>query len=145
MLLVHLALGGGGILRLGPLSAAFVGLGRLAGRLRAIHFVSLWHNAPPGLGDRLSCSLELMLHDGESLLVHPSEDHYGLVPTVEGDQEVLPVVDHVSRHRILNARLKGRFDHLRLSVEVSGAGFLIPPIVPRIIASTCRGVGGVRY
>lgn len=53
-----------------------------------------------------------MLHDGESLLVHTSEYHYRLVPPVEGDQEVLPMVDHVTRHRILNARLKGRFDHL---------------------------------
>ena len=49
VLLVHLARGRRRVLLLGPLGAAFVGLGRFARRLRAIHFVSRWHVAPPRL------------------------------------------------------------------------------------------------
>ena len=49
VLLVHLARGRGRVLLLRPLRPAFVGLGRFARRLRAIHFVSRWHVAPPRL------------------------------------------------------------------------------------------------
>ena len=113
VLLVHLALRGGGVLRLGPLGAAFVDRGRLTGRLRAIHFVAFWHNAPPRLGDRLPCSFKFVLHDGKSLLVHASKYHHWFVPTVKGNQEVLPVIDHVAGDRILDAGVETVFDHLR--------------------------------
>ena len=49
VLLVHLARGRRRVLLLGPLGAAFVGRGRFTRRLRAIHFVSRWHVAPPRL------------------------------------------------------------------------------------------------
>ena len=49
VLLVHLARGRRRVLLLRPLGAAFVGRGRLTRRLRAIHFISRWHVAPPRL------------------------------------------------------------------------------------------------
>ena len=113
MLLVHLALRGSGVLRLRALGAAFVDFRRYSGRLRAIHLISRWHNAPPGLGDGLTCSLQLMLHDGESFLIHTAKYHYRLVAPMEGDQEVLPVIDHVAGDRILDAGVETVFDHLR--------------------------------
>ena len=113
MLLVHLALRGSGILRLRALGAAFVDFRRLTGRLGAIHFVSFRHNAPPGLGDGLTCSFQFVLHDGESFLIHASEYHYRLVAPMEGDQEVLPVIDHVAGDRILDAGVETVFNHLR--------------------------------
>jgi hypothetical protein len=64
------------------------------------------------LGYRLTCRLEFVLHDGVSFLIHASIYHYRLVPPVEGYQEVLPVVDHVAGHRILDFRIETGFDQL---------------------------------
>ena len=54
-----------------------------------------------------------MLHDGESFLIHTAKYHYRLVAPMEGDQEVLPVIDHVAGDRILDAGVETVFVLLR--------------------------------
>jgi len=57
------------------------------------------------LGYRLPCRLEFVLHDGVPLLIHTSIYDYRLVPPMEGNQEVLPVVDHVAGNGVLDFRV----------------------------------------
>lgn len=84
------------------------------------------------LGYRLPCRLEFVLHDGVSFLIHSSEDHYRLVPPVEGNQEVLPVVDHVAGHRILDFRIETGFDQLTTSANRFHQGHrILRPIIGR--------------